>query len=482
MKFKDLPAEKKYEMYQAFQRGEINNLEDLDKFYPKEAPKGFQTIDTGLSKVADFANAGIEKAKQNPILANRIQRWGDILKLGSLPAQALGSGANSLMDVAGIPKGPEMADLLPKTSQATGVNPNARDLLPLLAVEGLGRGGAALKGYGERGTVNAFERGKPALPPAASKEMVADILDKNYLPHQEAASDVITNAMLGLKEKGLEASQEARNISDQSGIPISRERLLQLNEHLPEHPEVQKMMSQIDPAKAYINEGTPAQTVTPESLYDIFSYGNKNRSRMWKRDPINPNQMAVDPSFGRMMSGLRSDLRGISDPLNSSQMDMVNNLAPGFEGTTVGEAVHHLNDTTSSAIHDQKFLNTPSIDKTPLGFMEGVYSNPDKRSFAQRLSRDSGYNELLDFADKYGSSKDYAKDLSSYMDKGVSGPGFNPDKFAKHAMYGGVPLALANEAGKLVGSPIRRYEASKALGGFAEKLKPSNLLKMEEGE
>lgn len=578
MKFKDLPAAKQYEMYQAFRKGEINNLEDLDKFYPKEAPKGLQTIDSALGGAADAVNNHplMKMAKEfdknfeekHPYLAAPEKIAKAIM---SAPGEALDWVGNTV----GIPKGPEMADILPKTSAATGLNPNARDLGMILALEGVGRGGTALKNYGERGTLRAFEKGKPVLPPTASKDIVADILDKNYLPHHEAAADIIADNALRLKERGLERSRSARDISDSSPLSISPQRIEQLHEFFPEHPAVKDLKARLDASRAgaitqdfvedkpgytkqekiltpsevvqrtpeqsdlfdqeYYNspdahskpvsdftasedrgvfptpptiqkpiepnlEGSASKTPAnyqfketeippeghydfqPDSLYDIFSHANSNRHKAWQRDPITGQPIAKNKEFGEMMHGLRTDLRSIKTPLTPEQTERIKMFSPEFSGSTIGEAITHLNEDTSSTIRNQKALTKTGIEAGPLGFMDQVYSNPDKRAFAQKIGRDYGMNSLLDFADKYGSSKDYAKELSSYMEKGVEGPGFNPDKFAKHAMYGGVPLALANEAGKLVGSPSRRYNAAKALGGFAEKLKPTNLLKMSDSE
>lgn len=572
MKFKDLPPEKKYEMYQAYSRGEINSPEDLAQFYPKEAPKGLQTVDAGLSATAKAVN-------ENPLI--KLSRKFDqdfqtnhpylsapenIAKSAmELPGKAM----TGLMDAVGIPQGPGLDTLLPKTVEETGVNPHARDLLPLITMEGLGYVGKGLRNYGTRGAIRAFEDGKPPLPPSASKEMAGDILDKNYLPHQEAASDIMTDAMLKLRERGVGASNVAREAADAGQrIPISPSRIRQFNSIFPEHaggrnlvsrleasqrgeitpdfveskpgythqekilnpsevtqvqapqgdlfdqdyyanpdahskpvpdfvahpergvfPATPELQKPIEPELAGSATKTPANyefketeippegdyKIHPDSLYDMFSYANKNKHKAFTRDPITQQVIAKDPNFGEMLNGLRKDLRSDTTPLSEGQIQSVKSYDPEFEGKTVGEAVGHLNGVTSDSIGSQQRLGKPGVKNNPLSFMEGVYSNPDKRAFAQKLSRDAGLQDILDFADKYGSSKEHAEALSRYAKEGVSGGSFNPDKFAKHILYGGVGPALSLEAGKIIGSPARRFGAAKAIGSALEPLQPSNL-------
>lgn len=572
MKFKDLSQEQQFQVFQAYKKGELNSPQALEsymtKFEPSIASKALSAVDTGVSSVANLANQGIEKAKENPLLKNRIERWGDLLKIGSLPGQYLSKGMNAGLDAAGVPEGPSLEEALPKTVKATGFNPNVRDVGALLALEGVGQAGSALKGVGERGMIRAFEEGKPPLPAGASKEMVGDILDKNYLPHHEAASDLITDSILNLRERGMAGSGAAKDISDTSRINVSPERIEQLHEFFPEHPTVRNLKKRLDASRegaitkdfieekpGYIKQekimqpsevvqsqapqgdlfdqnyyanpeayskrmpdfvnhperGTfPAQPeiqkpiepelageavkvpanyefketailpegryeFSPESLYDVFSYANKNKHKAWQLDPITQQPIARNESFGKMMHGLRQDLRSVKTPLNDTQIEAIKSFDPEFQGTTVGEAVAGLNADTYGTIKNQKQLTKKSVSSNPLNFMEGVHSNPDRRAFAQKLGRDYNLNSILEYADKYGASKDYAKELAKYMENGVQGEGINYNKLAKHAMYGGIAPALSYEAGKLIGSPVRRYKLAKDVGNAVETVKPSGV-------
>lgn len=574
MKFHDLSDEQKFEMFQAYQNGELTSKKDVDAYLlskePSMAAKALAPIDTGVSKAANFVKPGLQKLKEFAEMhpGIRAQSWARDKLMG-----ALGEIPNPL-DLMGVPKGPELNQVMPKTVAATGFNPNARDLGLLIALEGVGQMGSALKGYGARGMVRAFEEGKPPMPLGASKEIASDILEKNYLPHHEAANDVITNAMLGLKEKGLGASEAAKKAADAQNLSISPQRIEQLHEYFPEHPVVKNLKGRLDASRegqitrdfveekpGYVKQEkilTPSETIQaqaeqgdlfdrdyyanpdayskkitdfvnhpdrgtfpaqpeiqkpiepelagesvkipadyefretqippeghydfkPDSLYDLFSYANKNRHKAWQRDPITGQPLAKNAGFGEMMQGLRSDLRSVQEPLSEEQIHVIKRLDPEFEGKTVGEGVAALNSVTTESIKDQKIM---SKGTKPLSFMEGVYSNPDKRAFAQRLQRDSGLGSLLEYADKYGASKDYAEALADYAKKSVKPEGINYHKLGRHLMYGAtlgnMAPSLALEAGELMGSPVRRYGAANSVGGALEKLKPTSIFNIGE--
>ena len=551
----------------------FNPDEYLAKTSSNEAPVGLQTADTVLSSAGDIYNEGIEAAKKDP-LSNRLLEYGEDISgvLGAIPSAAA-SAAHGLARMIGIPEGPKpMETLLPKTSKQ--FNPTmlqmASQFAPILALEGLGRVGSGLKNYGQNGMVKAFEKGKPALPAGADKAMVADILEKNYLPHHEAAADVIAESALNLRKRGIGGSEAVKEITDPAGITITPQRIEELHEFIPEHPKVQELKERLDAARAgqitqdfveekpgykkqekimspseaiatppnqgdlfdqayYANKDAYSKQVPdyqshpgmepapagptiqkhiepnlegpvvknpasyefketqvppegryefkPESVADIFSYANKNRSR-WERHPITGEPHPKKQAFGNMMAGLRSDLRSITTPLTEEQLQKVKLFNPEFSGSTVGEAVADLHAGTHTTIKDQSQITKRNVENSPLSFMERAYSDPDKIAFAQRLGRDYDLNAIMEYSQKYGKSREYAKELAKYMKDGLKPSEFSPEKFAVHAMYGGTPAAVAYEAGQLAGSPVRRYSLANSIGGFAEKLKPSNLLKM----
>jgi hypothetical protein len=240
---------------------------------PKE-PSLLDKVDTGLSKASEFAKEKIAKAQENPLIANRMQRWGDILKIGGYIPGKIMHGVDAVEDMVGIPHGPAMADALPKTSESLGVNPNTRDLGNLLLLEGLGRGASKLKSMGEAKVVKAFEDGKPpppSAPPGAPKEIAHKILNKESLALQEQARNKIVDTMLKLRQKGTGASDVARGAVNPQKIKVTPELIEKMHEFFPEHPVVKGLKARLDASRAGkitqdFVETKPGETIIEKKL------------------------------------------------------------------------------------------------------------------------------------------------------------------------------------------------------------------------
>jgi hypothetical protein len=436
---------------------------------PEEAPVGLQTIDSGLAGASKLVKQGVEKITSDPVMATALKRPQKLLELANTVPDLLSRGVNSFVDAIGVPKGPGLDKLLPKTVQETGFNPNVRDMGVLLAFEGLGRGGNALKAAGERGKIAAFEANKPALPPNATQEMAQAILEQNPSV-SNSAGDVLAQTITSLEERGRGASNTAKNISDAVGNKLSPESITQLYEFFPEHPVIKELYDRLDPSKVYARGHL--QAPADLSAYEPFSYASRNTHKAWQLDPITKQPMAKNPKFGEMMRGIREELRSNQTPLSESQLQEIKNFNPEFSGSTVGEAIEGLNKVTRETILDQKRLSGVAKERNPLGYMNKVATNLSENAFA----KNSKLDPLLEYANKYTASSEHAKALKKYVaDNTKNGSGFNSDLMALHTLIGGPKTALVLETAKSITNPTRRSWLMEKGGSLASKLRPSAL-------
>lgn len=383
--------------------------------------------------------------------------------------------ANWALEKTGVehPEDIRFSKYLPNTSRVLHSDISAGDILSLAAFEGLGRGSSSLKAAGERGKITAFENGKPALPPNATKEMAQAILEQNPSVSNDAGK-VISGTISSLEERGRGASQAAKNISDTVGNQLSPESITQLHEFFPEHPVIKELYDRLDPSKVYArgNLQSPANL----SAYEPFSYASRNTHKAWQLDPITKQPIAKNPAFGEMMRGVRKDLRSNTTPLTEGQLQEMKTFNPEFSGTTAGEAIEELNGVTRKTILDQKRLSGIGKERKPLSYMNSVHTNLDENAFA----KNSGLNDLLEYANKYGASKEHAEALQKYAkDNTNGGPGFNPDLLALHSLIAGPKSALVLEAGKAITNPAKSAWLMEKAGGLGEKLKPSAYLNLK---